>query len=260
MNLNRFVGFICLFSIFFVRPAVAAEYLPEDWQFTLVPYLWALSVDGDMTIKGSQYEVDMGFDDVWDHLNVAVMAHIEARKGRVGVFVSPFFSRLEEETDLADITNDLYMVSFGASYRLGPWNLTRGAESSSKTLVVDLFAGGRYTYVNFELDGNLLGNHDDKGHKDWLDPIIGLRSFLVLSPKWTLNSSGDVGGFGVGSDFAWHASAAVGYKLKFLGDDDAQIFAGYRILSQDYKTGSGDNEFAWDIDLKGPTIGLAYHF
>ncbi len=92
MNLNRFVGFICLFSIFFVRPAVAAEYLPEDWQFTLVPYLWALSVDGDMTIKGSQYEVDMGFDDVWDHLNVAVMAHIEARKGRVGVCQPIFLS------------------------------------------------------------------------------------------------------------------------------------------------------------------------
>jgi len=37
---------------FFVQPAVAAEYVSDDWQFTLIPYLWALSGSGDNEFAG----------------------------------------------------------------------------------------------------------------------------------------------------------------------------------------------------------------
>ena len=60
--------------------------------------------------------------------------------------------------------------------------------------------------------------------------------------------------------FAWQATGLVGYQVHFLDDEHARVFAGYRIISQDYETGSGTNKLAWDIDLKGPVIGLAYHF
>ena len=90
--------------------------------------------------------------------------------------------------------------------------------------------------------------------------IVGVRSFWTYSPKWTIALGGDVGGFGVGSGFAWQTAVLVGYQVHFLGDEHAQVFAGYRIISHDYETGSGDNKLAWDIDLKGPVLGLAYHF
>jgi hypothetical protein len=253
-GLALFLGLLC------ATPVAAAEQVSEDWEFSLAPYLWALSVDGNTTVNGQQSTVDMSFSDVWDNLNFAVMLQAEARKGRIGWFISPFFSQLESESNLVDIKIDLNMLEFGGYYRLGPWGLAPESDTPGKSLLVDLYAGGRYTYVEIELDGNISNLIDAEGDRDWVDPIVGLRSFWTCSPRWMLVAGADVGGFGVGSDFAWQARALISYSLALWGDDDAQLFAGYRVISQDYETGSGNGKFAWDIDLKGPLIGLQYHF
>ena len=260
MKCNRIIGLVFFSLLLIARPLAASEDIPESWQFTLSPYLWALSVDGNTTVKGGKTKVDLGFNDVWDNLNFALMLQAEAQKGRMGLFVSPLISQLKYESDSADLTIDLNMVSFGGFYRLGPWPLAKDGNTNAPKLIVDLYAGGRYTYVKIELDDTFLNLFDGEESEDWVDPVIGVRSLWTLSPKWTVALRGDVGGFGVSSDFAWQAMGLLGYTLKFLGDEHAQAFAGYRIISQDYETGSGTNKFAWDIDLKGPVIGLAYHF
>jgi len=258
--IKQLIGLICIAVIFVAQPVIASEYVSEDWEFTLTPYIWALSVDGHTTVRGNKSKVDMGFDDVWDNLNFALMFQAEARKGRLGMFVSPLFSQLETESNLIDLSVDLNMGSFGGYYRLGPWNLTQDKGLTNKILVVDLYAGGRYTYVEVEVEGKLLNLVYEKGDEEWVDPIIGFRSFWSLSPKWTIAIGCDIGGFGVGSDFAWQAKGVIGYGFEFIGDDNAQFFAGYRVISQDYETGSGKNKFKWDIDLKGPIIGFSYQF
>ena len=117
----------------------------------------------------------MGFDDVWDNLNFALMFQAEARKNRVGMFISPLFSQLKADSKLIDISVDLNIVSFGSYYRLGPWNLTKDKGLTNNSLVVDLYAGGRYTYVEVELEGKLLNLIDEKGDEEWIEPIIGFR-------------------------------------------------------------------------------------
>ena len=66
---------------------------------------------------------------------------------------------------------------------------------------------------------------------DWWDPFIGLRGRLNLGEAWYLTAKGDVGGFGVGSDFTWQAEAALGCQIT------GYIFAeaGYRALGTDYE-------------------------
>lgn len=68
---------------------------------------------------------------------------------------------------------------------------------------------------------------------DWLDPFIGLRARYDFSDRLYLTARGDVGGFGVGSDFTWQAEAAFGVKLS------PRMFAelGYRALGVDYDHG-----------------------
>ena len=53
------------------RSAVAEELVSDKWQFTVSPYLWALSLRGDVTVKGIESEADMSFSDIWDNLNFA---------------------------------------------------------------------------------------------------------------------------------------------------------------------------------------------
>jgi len=71
---------------------------------------------------------------------------------------------------------------------------------------------------------------------------------------------GDIGGFGAGSEFTWQAAGMVGYRFGLFGDDNARVLAGYRALYQDYKSGSGSNEFKWDMTLHGPVLALAISF
>ena len=71
----------------------------------------------------------------------------------------------------------------------------------------------------------------------------------------------DIGGFGVGSDFAWHAWGLLGYRFSlFSKDNNAAVFGGYRALSWDYTDGSGEDKFEWDVTLYGPILGLQIGF
>ncbi|WP_404292491.1 hypothetical protein ACD578_09335 [Microvirga sp. RSM25] len=46
------------------------------------------------------------------------------------------------------------------------------------------------------------------GSVDWLDPVIGARIRYAMAPGHELFLRGDIGGFGVGSDFPGRLSAA----------------------------------------------------
>ncbi len=41
--------------------------------------------------------------------------------------------------------------------------------------------------------------------KNWIDPLIGGRYLWRFADGWNIIARGDIGGFGVGSDFSWHA-------------------------------------------------------
>jgi hypothetical protein len=251
--------FLFLAGFFFVKPVAAEEPVSDDWQFSISPYMWALSLDGDVTIKGNTGDADIDFDTIWDNLNFAGMIQAEARKGRLGFFINPLVAQLENDETAVDLEIDMAIVSFGGFYRFGPWNLYSIAGSYGPQLVTDIYAGGRYTYLEVNLKIDVLGFEDD-GNEDWIDPIIGIRTLWDLSRKWALSIGGDIGGFGVGSNFSWMATGLVGYGFSFFGQDNAKVFAGYRALYQDYSDGSGADKFKWDVTLHGPIVGFNINF
>jgi hypothetical protein len=95
-----------------------------------------------------------------------------------------------------------------------------------------------------------------------VDPVIGVRTLWPLTEKFSVTALGDIGGFGIigASEFSWQAAGLVGYRFSLLGQDNAKMLAGYRALCQDYKSGSGSNEFEWDMTMHGPVLGLALVF
>jgi hypothetical protein len=100
-----------------------------------------------------------------------------------------------------------------------------------------------------------LGIHPS-GTVDWWDPIIGARLTLPMGKAWTFNLRGDVGGFGVGSDFAWQAFPWLSWQFSERGS----LQAGYRAISTDYDEGSGLSEFRYDVVTQGPQLGVTYRF
>ena len=46
-----------------------------------------------------------------------------------------------------------------------------------------------------------------------VDPFVGLRGRLDVTDNLYVFARGDVGGFGVGSDFVWNVNTGVGFDI-----------------------------------------------
>jgi hypothetical protein len=71
-----------------------------------------------------------------------------------------------------------------------------------------------------------------------------------------LQFRGDIGGFGVGSDFSWQIQANAGYRFSKL----FQATIGYRVIGINYDKGEGMDRFVYDVDTYGPVIHTGFNF
>ena len=240
-------------SIFFllsVSSVHAQDTAGKDWSFDLAPlYLWGISLSGDMTVKGSESNVEADFSDLFDNLNGVFTVHFDtAWKEKWGGFVDLNWVNLEASketpppggTVVPKLT--MFISEFAVFYRLN--------KDAHK---FDFFGGIRYT----DLDGKLefsgpLGTK--KGNESWVDPMVGLRWQWKFANKWAFITRGDIGGFGVGSDFAWSASGLIDWRpWNHVG-----FLLGYRALYQDFETGSGSEKFAFDATMHGPIVAINF--
>ncbi len=79
---------------------------------------------------------------------------------------------------------------------------------------------------------------------------------VPVGDKWTYTLRGDVGGFGIGSDFTWHMITA----FRRQNTDRFGWYLGYRVIAFDYEDGNGRNYQRYDLVEHGPGIGIAYSF
>jgi hypothetical protein len=92
-------------------------------------------------------------------------------------------------------------------------------------------------------------------YDDWVDPVIGLRGRFNLNKAFYLTAESDVGGFGIGSDIAVQAYAALGCDIT------RNIFSevGYRYYYDDFRDASA-NDFLYQLALHGAQITLGIKF
>ena len=214
----------------------------SDWEFNLAPmYLWAVSIDGDQTVKGVDVDLDVPFSEIFDKLKGALTFHFEGLyKQRWGFFSDLNYIVLEMDDGPVDIDFTEILFELAGFYRF-----TDGAHA------IDGFGGLRYSSMDVDLDLPSPLPNVDQG-KDWVDPYLGLRWQWKFAEKWGTDLRGDIGGFGIGSDITWNLVGMVDFKpWKHVG-----LFGGYRALYQDYSTGSGSNKFEFDATMHGPLLGL----
>jgi hypothetical protein len=240
-----------------VSGARAADEDPDAWHVTVTPYVWATGLYGDVTIRGRSTELDASFVDLLDQTDtlVGLAGRLEVTRGRFGVFGDFFYTKVEVEDAGAtgiDVTARMWFIDFGAQYRL-----LDNRDDRVPGFTVDVYGGGRYSYLELDLD--TAGAPSANQSKNWIDPIVGGRIGVHFSPRWFLLFAGDVGGFGVGSDFAWSMTGLLGYKWQ-SGTVEWAVLAGYKALGQDYTTGSGAQRFRWDTTMHGPVLGFSVRF
>ncbi len=223
----------------------------KNWEFNLAPfYLWGVSIDGDVTSGTSTVPVEVPFSDLVDNLESAFIVHFEGmHKSNWGFIVD--INYLDISNDNVDLSGQKANVDFDAT--LG--ELSGFYRIKDSDHAYDLIAGFRYTKLANKIT-DPAGPTLADASESWTDPIIGVRWMWDFAEQWKLVARGDIGGFGVGSDFSWQALALVDWQpfkyVSFLG--------GYRAIYQDYKEGSGPDLFRFDATMHGPIIGVNFRW
>ena len=226
----------------------------DDWKYSIEPYLLGASIDGDATLgRAAGVPVAVSTDQILENLEAAFMLNFEARfDNGWGVVFDYGFMDLG-----ADTTVGLGgVVSASVRQAILEAIATRRLDVAAGRL--ELFGGVRWwdNRVRGSFDPAIVeGSLSTEINEDWVDPIVGLRWTRGLSDRWEIRLRGDVGGFGVGSDFTWAANAAVYFRMS----ERMFLDLGYRALYVDYANdkASDAGAFAYDTTTHGPILGFA---
>ena len=231
-------------SLLPVNPVIAGE-----WQQEFSPYVWAAGMGGTVGIGDVTADVDQSFGSILDSLEMGFMAAYKASKGPWSFEADAIHMALgttatgARDRRRADIDMDQTTFEADAGYRVSE--------------AVTLLGGLRYLRLDAAVDlTGPLADGSAAGKQDWIDPVVGARLMVPLSSKWTMSLRGDVGGFGIGSEFSWQVLGSLRWEMS----DSVGLVAAYRYVSIDYEDGRGAGRFEYDVDSAGPGLGLVVAF
>jgi hypothetical protein len=120
-----------------------------------------------------------------------------------------------------------------------------------------VYGGLRYNDLSVNVDtSGPLGTRSADMDENWVDPVIGAHYTIPFADEWSFTVRGDIGGFGVGSDFAWQGVGTLRWQVS----ERIGVLGAYRYIDMDYDNGEGSGYFEYDMSLSGPAIGVVFTF
>ena len=179
------------------------------WKFRVALYGWAEGIDGDVGVLGRTAPVDISFSDIIEDLDMGFMGAFEVGRDRWSFIADFVYADIGAKDTIRAITVDFsqqqFLGNFTVNYEL----------FNNDAVTIALYAGARVNALDIDLSitGPLGFNPNRSARESWVDPIIGARFAATLSETFIFFASGDVGSFGVSSDFTWQALAGFGYRV-----------------------------------------------
>ena len=229
-------------------PCRGASTEPSDTRFDVSLYFLGAGMTGDVQVGFVEADLNVGFDEVMDHLEFGVMGFGRFRKGPWSFTAEFVYMGLGASKDFASSNFDQWIAEPSIGYRVTPW--------------LEPLVGVRYNNLFGEVVGS-LGRNPSRT-QDWWDPIVGATATVPVGRTISVALRGDVGGFGIGSDLTWQAHPYLDWTFM----PTASLQAGYRWLDVDYEherpiegrniawEGDGYHNFRWDVLSQGPQIGV----
>ncbi len=222
----------------------------EGWTNTAEIYVLGAGLSGTTGIGPAEIDVSATFDQILSNLQFGAMVAYRGESPTFAVTADVMYASLATTADgpagpgSARVDAKEWLVTAVAS-----WRVTRAFEA---------LAGLRLTSLDNTL--TLTDRSGAEGSasltKTWVDPVVGMRVRIPLGERWSVAAYGDLGGFGVGSSFTWMVQARVNWRLSRV----VVVGLGYRVLYQDYETGSGLDAFTWNVTTQGPLAAIGARF
>jgi hypothetical protein len=254
-TMRRWSTFTLLILVVLTCSAQDSTQTHSRWEFLIEPYLMFPNMKGTVGIGTlPDGEVDAGINDIFSRLQSGFMLYAEAQNGTWAVSSDFLYMKLKQD---AEPSRAIHSGSVSVSE--SAWEL-----AGLRKFLPWLEGGiaGRLVSINVDMEviRNEVGGFTTAQSKSmtqtWFDPVLVVRMKLPDAGRWLLQLRGDVGGFGVGSDLTWQIQAYGGYRFSDL----FQVTAGYRALSIDYKKGTEQDRFLYNVTTFGPVLQIGFNF
>jgi len=239
----------------FYSASAQKEATNKKWNFLAEPYLMFPYMNGETGIGNNLIlPVEANPGDIFNKLQIGAMLFLGAQTDKWAITSDLVYMKLNQE-----ITPGILIHEGDVTAKQLIWEAA-GLYRISRCLEVG--AGGRINYVQTSVDALVkvipAGTEPISGrhHKTWFDPVLIVRWKTDVKDKWLFQLRGDLGGFGVGSDFTWQLQGYVGYRFTPV----FQLSAGYRFLSTEYYAGEEPKDFVFDVNEFGPVIRFGFNF
>lgn len=219
----------------------AAWAADDRWSFDLMPYVWAVNIDGSATFGANRADFEMSFGDIVDNLDFGgELAFVASYKHFLGFAQMDYVSLSQDfsngpggELD----ANSLFLAT-AAGYRFA--GFTKGS-------TMGVLGGLRHLRMDSDVKVNGVGTFESTS--EITDVIVMLRSSFPLhriSEKMALNLALSIGAGD--SDYVWEFQPQLQYQFS----ERLTGRIGYRRLQYNFK------ERGVDVDLgfQGFIVGL----
>ncbi|QYK49787.1 MAG: hypothetical protein KF838_08015 [Phycisphaeraceae bacterium] len=241
--------------------APSPELNEKKWTLSFVTYLWVPAMEGDLTVRGREADVNVSvgdsFENLVDNFKFAITGHIEARKDRFSIFGDIMYLATEDDVDRpiigdGDIDVSQGFFEAGVAYAVvdNPVN-----NNNARRFRVEPLAGVRLYYLDMEVNFDALSRNPGRDEV-WVDGFIGVRTTIDLAERVTGFARFDIGAGG--SDLAWNV--ILGLDAHLGKHKRLSLVGGYRWFDVDYDDGSGNQKFEFDVLMHGPFLGLGFTF
>lgn len=251
-------------------PIPAAD--EPSWRWQVTPYLWAAGLKGNISPfrHAPTMDVSKSFSDVMHDFNMGGFVNVWGRRGRFVLSADVMYVSTTDGQGSGPLPA-FQIPGLGATIPPGS-SIDAKVDSKqfsatlqggyrvvdSPRFTFDVLGGVRYWHISTDVSvtagqaaiGSRSARHGERF--GWVDPVVGVRGFLPITQKLSMQAQADVGGFGAGSKHTWSAHATVNYAFS----DRLSASAGYKVLQVDYDRGG----HTYDVRLSGPVLGLTYRF
>jgi len=235
-------------------PSAAAPASPaadSEWHLIIAPYLWAPWIHGIVGTTDRNANVSVTPSELFSHFRFGLLGAVEADHKRLLLPLDFLWLRLGENNALPNTPDERTVEVKAQIFVLTPKVGVRLMNSGM--FKIDALAGFRYWHLGQSLDFSPpIAGFALSRSQNWVDPLVGGRILLNLSPKIAATIAGDVGGWGAGSQLDYQVVGLLGYRIK----PAVALQLGYRYLDVNYRNGGQIFSVAISGLLIGASINL----
>ena len=250
------IPLLSLFFAFLWAPGTVEGQFPtgDDWEWNIVPFVWAADISGLVSVAGQERPVDEDFSEILEKVDFSGSLGIVGRKGPWGIRLVVQYSNLVSESPFpaggtAETRTKQLVTELNLKFRVLEFGI--GDEG---VVGIDALGGGRYWSQDTKIElvgGPLIVDQGDQ----WIDPLLGGEVLVRPKEKLTFRVRFDAAVAGE-SDETWGMWGRVDYQFW----DHVGLIGGYNFLDVDYDVGQGMDRYLYSVRLHGPFAGLRIRF